>query len=468
MPQTPALERAVHPLTLAAASLALLNDLVLRPLWPASWWTGKLSTFAAAFALPLLLAAVFSILLRRRQKLAAGLAFGLVLLALVLLKATPQSNHWLTAWLPVRAVPDPSDLLAVFPWLAALIFSARPAHFARPLRAPNARLLFLPLAAFFLLADAAQPDYGAACLQVQDHSLLTRSTRQTYLSTDGGRTWEVTPEQSMPDCYSTQLDGPFELAAPDGTSYRVTPGGAVERSAPGGGWETVYNASSISEPERVYNLRTISSNLFFQSGPLDALIDPVGSSLVLAMGTEGVLIVPPAGDPLWSAVGAYRHNSLRSAGLSAYLVVLGGEIWLSAALALALLATAALRLRRAAWQIVLTTLGWLLLAAAAIAQHPEINTSYRATFSALGLLLACIWALVLALIALFRLRGERLRAFAPRILFLPLGFAAFLLPYIAWAAGLLPSYWLALVITAFLAAALGFFALRPSGPPPAR
>jgi hypothetical protein len=81
----------------------------------------------------------------------------------------------------------------------------------------------------------------------------------------------------------------------------------------------------------------------------------------------------------------------------------------------------------------------------------------------MGLLLACAWALVLLIIALIRLRGQRLRAFAPRILFVPLVFAVCLVPYIAWAAGLLPSYWIALALAA-LAAALAVLAIRP-GPP---
>jgi hypothetical protein len=453
MQKNHALTRAAHPLTFAAAALALINDLVLRPLWPAAWWTGKLSTFAAAFALPLLLTALIAACLPRRRKLAAGLGFGLVLLALFLLKASPQTNHWLTAWLPLRAVADPGDLLAVLPWLAALAFYFGPTSLPAPetRRIPIARLLLVPLAAFFLLADAAQPDYGAACLQEVDGALLTRSTRLTYRSSDGGRTWAEFSEAGMPDCYASPLDGPLELSAPDGTRYRVTPGQSVERFT-AGAWEVVYSARAISEPERVYNLRAISSTLSFTPGPLDARIDPADSNLVVAMGQEGALIVPPAGPPVWAAVGPYAHETLRAAGLNGLLVVLGGEIWLAATLALAVLATAALRRRSSRWQLVLTILGWLLLAAAAVAQHPEINTAYLAAFASLGLLLACVWWLALALTALIRLRGPRLRSFASRIWVVPLAFVLVLLPYVVWGVELLPAYWLALAIAAVITA----------------
>jgi hypothetical protein len=452
MKQTPALEHAAHPLTLLIASLVLLNDLVLRPLWPASWWTGKLSTLAVAFVLPLFLAALLSYFLPRRAKLAPGLAFGLVLIALFLLKVSPQSNSWLTAWLPIRAVADRSDLLSVFPWLAALLFYFQPTQRPRPI--PLERMLFLPIATLFLLADAAMPDYGAACLRVQDSNILTSAGYHVYLSNDGGRTWMAT-EQNIPmECYSPGLDGPVELSVPGGTKYRVNPGNMVERSADGIKWEKVYASSALSEPEQVYNQRTIPSNLDYQPGPLDAQVDPSGENLILAMGMEGILIVPPTGTAQWVAVGPYHHNSLQNAGLRGYLTVLGGEIWLAVAAALAWFATATLRLRRTTWQIVLTIIGWLLLAATGIAQHPSINTSYLAAFAGMGLLASCLWSLALVLIALIRLRGQPRQHIIHLVIFVPLVIIVFLLPYIAWATGLIPSYSIAQAAAAALTIAM--------------
>ena len=45
----------VHPATVAALVVLLLNDLVFKSVWPDSWVTGKLSDLAwVVFALPLL------------------------------------------------------------------------------------------------------------------------------------------------------------------------------------------------------------------------------------------------------------------------------------------------------------------------------------------------------------------------------------------------------------------------------
>ena len=44
-----------HPVTVAALGVLLLNDMVLKALWPQAWLTGKLSDLAwVMFALPLL------------------------------------------------------------------------------------------------------------------------------------------------------------------------------------------------------------------------------------------------------------------------------------------------------------------------------------------------------------------------------------------------------------------------------
>ena len=45
----------IHPVTVAALVVLLLNDLVFKSVWPDSWVTGKLSDLAwVVFALPLL------------------------------------------------------------------------------------------------------------------------------------------------------------------------------------------------------------------------------------------------------------------------------------------------------------------------------------------------------------------------------------------------------------------------------
>jgi hypothetical protein len=460
----PALERAAHPLTLGAAALVFLNDLLLRPLMPGSWWTGKLSTLGAAFALPILLAACLALLFPHRARFWAALSFGAVLTALLLLKATPETNRLLTSWLPVRAVPDPGDLLAVIPWAAALFFWFRPAVSFR--RLFRFRLLLLPFAAIFLLADAAAPDYGVGCLvRYGETGLLARAGYITYLSNDSGQSWIETELPLLDQCIGPSTFEPGDLILQDGTHFRFTPGESIQRSADGQTWQPVYLTAGLSEPELDYINRTINTNLVYRPAPLDAVVAPGGQHLVVAMGVEGVLIVSPTGETAWYAVGPFRRDSLRHAGINGLLTILAGEIWLAAGAAIFCLANA-LRKRRSAWVTVLTIFGWTLLGGSALLQHPDYNTGYLAPLASLSLLAACLWAAVLLALALFHRRGASFRATVRLAWMAPLLAVLIFLPYVAWGLRWLPMYWIALAAAAVLTVLGARFMSLKSAPAP--
>jgi hypothetical protein len=450
----PALAILAHPLTVLGLALVLLNDFLLKPLLP-SWWTGKLSDLGLLFALPLCLAALLSLFWQPRKAARALLAlpaFGAVLLIFLLLKASPLTNHWLTSWLPLRALPDASDLLALPAWLAALFLWLRPPAAARPSRS---WLLLLPLAAMLTLADAAAPDYGIACFQLDGSSLRAGGMYSAYVSQDGGRTWQSGQIQNNERCLGQDKDKQIELTASRGASYRLTIGQKIERSTGGQTWETVFTPQPLSEAEDAYLRKTMPTNIYYQPGPLDGVIDPQSGNLVAAMGLEGVLIVPPSGAPEWAAVSTYRHASLKSVGWVGYATLLYNEFGLAIAGALAWLATASLRLRRATWQVVLTVLGLIILAGAGFALTPDLaNASYTAMFSMLALLLALLWNLGLVITAGLRQRKRPMRPFVRRLLFVPLAVVLLLLPYVAWALGLLPFYWIAQLAAAALLVAL--------------
>jgi drug/metabolite transporter (DMT)-like permease len=129
---------------------------------------------------------------------------------------------------------------------------------------------------------------------------------------------------------------------------------------------------------------------------------------------------------------------------------------LAAGAAFAWLAAALTRLRRSKWQLVLLILGWILFSVAALTQHPEFNAGYFAAVAGMALLAACLWMFVLVVIALVRQRGQPFRPVLRLLLFAPLVFILFLLPYIAWALGLLPLYWLAIAAAAVILIILVF------------
>jgi hypothetical protein len=138
----------VHPLSLAALALLLINDHVLKAAWP-GWWTGKLSDLAGLAFFPLLVTAALAITTRRdvtpravtAAAIATGAAFAAVKLSVpaaelyrVGIAALQWPAHAVIALLAGGRVPglgraqltmDASDLLALpallMPaWVAAI------------------------------------------------------------------------------------------------------------------------------------------------------------------------------------------------------------------------------------------------------------------------------------------------------------------------------------------------------------
>jgi hypothetical protein len=449
-----------HPLSLAAISLMLANDFIFKTLWP-SWWTGKLSDLAGLFFLPFLLAALLSPFVPARR--VGWLAFGLVGVGFTLLKIDPAFNSLVAGLgrsltgLPVRARIDPSDLLALVSLLPAAWLWRRPVPSAGP--GWNGRLLVLLLAAVVTLADAAAPDYGISCLTADGSKIMATAGMigGSYQSTDGGLTWQPLSTQTQTDCHPVlQALEPVKDPA-TGATYRFRSGIAVERSDNGGlNWTSDYSFVPAAEVERTYVQMTRPGNLSFGSVPSAALVDPASGNLVLAMGQDGVLVRSRSGQWIWAAVGIYQHDALRQSGLAGILVLVQVQIWLALLAAFGWLYTRAAR-RISGKTTVWVILGWIYLALLSLTFTPEIITSsYLAIGVYLGLLFIAVVTLIALLIAGFRLKMEFFRLFAAvfsQMLILAL---ALLLPYVLWAAGLLPQYLYALLASTALVVILFF------------
>jgi len=439
-----------HPLVLLAAGLVALNDLWLKAADP-SWLTGKLSDAGVLVVLPLLLAGLLSAGLERRR--AGVLGLGLAGGAFFLLKAGPHTAAWLSGLMggfPLRSIPDPTDLL-VLPALVvpAWLWFRAPAPAGRGL-SPRWRALLIPLLSLVLLADAAMPDQGVYCLFEKDGQLRAEGGYYSvYASRDGGLSWTMTDEPrgdhacGMP---GEARQATFDLAG--GVQIRVQKAGPVERSTDGGEtWQALDLHAQVSEPEKTYILKTRSGNLEFTSLPLDALLDPAGGNLLLAMGQQGVVVVRPEGSWQPAAVGSYARDSLKTAGLAGYTLLLTGEMILAGLAGLAWLGTSGLRGRRAAWRVV-TVLCWLALLGTALALHPEIaDNSYTGIVPAAGLIVSAGLALALVIGAVVARRG----ALLPKLPVALLVAVVVLLPYILWALGILPDYWYAAILAVGLA-----------------
>ena len=113
-----ALASLAHPITIAAIILLLVNDHVLRILWP-SWLTGKLGDVAWLAFAPIVLAALLAPFLPRRGNAAMVIAMASVGLVFALGNTVPaflalilRSLEWLSG-IPFRLQLDPTDLLTL-------------------------------------------------------------------------------------------------------------------------------------------------------------------------------------------------------------------------------------------------------------------------------------------------------------------------------------------------------------------
>lgn len=139
-----------HPWSLLAIAVLIVNDHLLKWVWPGVV-TGKLSDFAGLVCFPLLLLALLEPWCPRgRDRRVAGLVAGLTALGFAMVKTWPPANHahavawgllqWpgaaVQAWLAgspspprfeVECVRDPTDLIALPAVLVAvwLVPSAR-------------------------------------------------------------------------------------------------------------------------------------------------------------------------------------------------------------------------------------------------------------------------------------------------------------------------------------------------------
>jgi hypothetical protein len=447
-----------HPLSLAAIGLMLANDRVFKILWP-SWWTDKLSDFAGLFFLPFLAAALLALVIPRRSS--AWLAFGLTGLGFILIKTVPGVNALLPG-LGLQARLDPTDLVALLSLIPAAWLWRRQQE--GPALRLDKRLLLVPLAALVTLADAAAPDYGVTCLTLDGSKIMAQASLLggSYQSADGGLTWQVLSTERQANCNPTAQNQAVIQVPAHGAQFRIRPGAGIDRSTDGGAtWTVDFSILPASEAETTYVSMTRSGNLAFGSIPFAGLVEPASGNLVFAMGHDGVLLRRPNGEWSWAAVGTYVHNSLRLDGLAGILILVQYPIGLALLVAFGWLYTRAAR--RIPRTIVWVILGWVGLALLSLILSPEIVTAnYLAIGALLALLFMAAATLIALLTAIFRLKGE----FAGVVLsalpqMLGMGLAC-LLPYVLWAAGLLPLYAYALLASTVLVVLLFIIFSRTS------
>ena len=124
-PPTLPIGEALHPVTLLAVLLLVVNDWLLKPRFGPSFVTGKLSDLAGLVFAPVVLSAAIGLVVRRpltRRRLYACVAATGICFAATKLSATAAG--WLVAalswWRPASVYVDPTDLFCLPALLVAL------------------------------------------------------------------------------------------------------------------------------------------------------------------------------------------------------------------------------------------------------------------------------------------------------------------------------------------------------------
>ena len=459
-----------HPLSLAAMALLLLNDHLLRQLWP-SWLTGKLGDFAwlffFPFALALLLAWLVPARLPRQAQITGGLAFGLTGAVFSLAKSLPAFNAAIVQaatrlfGFEVGWRYDPSDLLALSALAAGwLLWQRTPAPTSpRPARVGwQPALPLLVLSMLLTVANAAQPETGVSNICAVEQTLLVCSSYTCYESQDGGMSWVESQDENYQTCQweNMEFETQKELADPADPAirYRYTPGEQIERSTDGGQtWQVEYTLRPVKQAERAYSFKISGGNADVFTPPLDALADPASGNILFAMGFEGVLV--RQADGTYTPVAVGKFTPAKPAFGQLLLSVLSGEMLLALVFGGLGIATLGLPPKRHWVRMTALVLGWLAWAATSIAFPPAIQEgAYSSIFPNAGTLVAGIFAFILGAETLMR-SGLSSGKLALRLgLLLVLSALVYMLPLVLWLLNLLPEYYLALGLGVVLAGLL--------------
>jgi hypothetical protein len=199
-----------HPATWISIALLLINDHVLKNIYP-SWFTGKLSDFAGIFFFPFIMAAGLSIFLVNSNlttRQIGQIAFGFVASWFILLKTFEPANH-ITAHIASLLVGfstkfslDPTDLFSLIMLIPAWAMWEQ-VNFKKPNRFAYAMLVLGSFAAiatsppYFGITTVTNLEYYKDGITYAADREVPTDDENYYpvaKSLDGGLTWEEAPE----------------------------------------------------------------------------------------------------------------------------------------------------------------------------------------------------------------------------------------------------------------------------------
>ena len=342
----------MHPATLAALGMLLVNDLLFKAMWPGAWVPGKLSDLAWMVFAPPLLAYVLSFATLGRQQAQRG-AFlaayaGLPLLYAAFNTFAPVHDVILRVLGIVggdgpRSPLDPTDSIVIpFAMAAALWVWRRPPMEPESVRA-RLVLLAATAAALASVASSYLTDWGFGVVGRTPSGALGTYSHASgmFESTDGGLTWIRTGDDHVPmeiqDWAELQVVDPSGgVFIVDGVYAQIVrerperESSERERMSLTRGPDnrlTVYGASASREVVYSYEYLQTDGNRWQQAldkrgirdreittRPRWLFYDDQSGNLIVAMGLQGVVVVAPDGTSTRVAVGPYSPTDFSFGG----------------------------------------------------------------------------------------------------------------------------------------------------------
>lgn len=266
---------SAHPVVLASVLLLLLNDHVLKHVWP-GFVTGKLSDVVG----PVVVAALLGDLLRRRERYgwwATAAAFAAV------------KTFGLPGAVGLSVARDPWDLLGL---LALPVAWRLTRHRANPGRAVRYAATGLALLAATATSIVSYP--RADLLVVRGGTVLTWVEGEAYASNDGGRTWAAETAPLPTTTYVDPRAAMGRTVCHDAHCYRLAARDAVDESTDRGvtwhpSWRTPGRDINGRQARTPGLIPFTHEDDYGQSGARDVVFAPGTDVVVVAFGREGVL-----------------------------------------------------------------------------------------------------------------------------------------------------------------------------------
>ncbi|MEV7801326.1 hypothetical protein AB0O28_00065 [Microbispora sp. NPDC088329] len=473
-----------HPLTAAAVTVLIVNDRVLKLLWPGVV-TGKLSDIAGMLVAPPLLALLAAYALRAagRVPLDDRTAAGAIVLTGALFAwmktsaagAEAATRAWAVFVPSSRVAADPTDLIAL-PVLAVAWLVWRRAARRTDRDLLRARtLVVLPAAVFAVTATSAVPASSSArAVEVRQGEIVIAVAPYgpAIATADAGRSWHewkgsASPSLSPSPSSSPSLSPATRACVPADPKhcYRVTSGRLrVEETADGGAtWTVAWEISSGRQGwlDRAYGNPDPLGERSDRAASVAVAVQavPGGHVVAVANGTDGVALRDVSGR--WRRLGFPLHGAERAplsedaaAPLASPGERIGTELGVAVLVALvALLAALGTTTGARRWPVrfcVFAAIMWVsvLLFATAQGMAALFSLVYSVPLFVIGAVgVLTVWLR-------WPPRGTRL------LLAAPAAFAAVFLPFLGWSMGLPDDYGVAVLLAVLLCAVVLFVAVR--------